>query len=146
MAPRLKVFAWSDGFHTFTVAASSRPKALEAWGASQDLFKSGLASEVDEGPEREAALATPGEVIRSNVAVDPGQVEKAPRRTETAAAKKARARKLDLRGQLEALETETADKVAQLQAERDEIERNIAESQRQAAGKRESLKRALSKL
>lgn len=42
MAARLKLFEWSDGFHTFTVAASSRPKALVAWGSGQDLFATGL--------------------------------------------------------------------------------------------------------
>ncbi len=45
MAPRLKVFEWSDGFHRFTVAAASRPKALAAWGIHQDIFASGLARE-----------------------------------------------------------------------------------------------------
>ncbi|MBJ7319248.1 MAG: hypothetical protein JHC96_10650 [Brevundimonas sp.] len=63
MAPRLKVFTWSDGFHAFTVAASSRPKALEAWGAKQDLFATGLASQLSGGPDHDAALAAPGEVI-----------------------------------------------------------------------------------
>jgi hypothetical protein len=42
----LKVFSWSDGFHAFTVAASSRPKALAAWGMSRDIFKDGLAHEI----------------------------------------------------------------------------------------------------
>lgn len=40
MAQKLKVFTWSDGFHAHTVAVSSRPKALAAWGVSQDIFKS----------------------------------------------------------------------------------------------------------
>jgi hypothetical protein len=70
MAAKLKVFTWSDGFHAFTVAVSSRPKALNAWGIGQDLFKSGLAHEVDSGPARDAALAAPGEVIQTGEAVD----------------------------------------------------------------------------
>nr|WP_314435032.1 hypothetical protein [uncultured Brevundimonas sp.] len=45
MAPRLKVFRWSDGFHAYSVAVSSRPKALSAWGSGQDLFATGLAAE-----------------------------------------------------------------------------------------------------
>jgi len=63
MAPRLKLFEWSDGFRTFTVAASSRPKALAAWGSGQDLFATGLAKEVDESTDADAAKASPGTVI-----------------------------------------------------------------------------------
>ena len=85
MAKRLKVFTWSDGFHAFTVAASSRPKALQAWGSRQDLFATGLASELDGGPDYEAALAAPGEVIERGLIIDVGEIGKA------AAPKKARA-------------------------------------------------------
>ncbi len=63
MAPRLKLFEWSDGFHTFTVATSSRPKALAAWGSGQDLFATGLAKEVDDSPDADAAKASPDTVI-----------------------------------------------------------------------------------
>lgn len=76
---RLKVFTWSDGFHAFTVAASSRPKALEAWGVEQDLFKSGLAQEVHDGPDHAAALKAPGEVIERGLAVDVGKAAPARR-------------------------------------------------------------------
>jgi len=69
MAPRLKLFEWSDGFHTFTVAASSRPKALAAWGSSQDLFATGLAKEIDESPDADAAKASPGTVIERKLDV-----------------------------------------------------------------------------
>lgn len=73
MATKLKVFTWSDGFHAFTVAASSRPKALAAWGVDQDLFKTGLAHEAEEGPDREAALAAPGAVILRALVLDIGK-------------------------------------------------------------------------
>lgn len=69
MAPRLKLFEWSDGFHVFTVAASSRPKALAAWGSSQDLFATGLAKEVDNSPDAEVAKASPGTVIERKLDV-----------------------------------------------------------------------------
>lgn len=69
MAPRLKLFEWSDGFHTFTVAASSRPKALGAWGSGQDLFATGLAKEIDDSPDGEAAKASPGTVIERKLDV-----------------------------------------------------------------------------
>lgn len=77
MAGQLKVFTWSDGFHAFTVATSSRPKALEAWGSKQDLFATGLASQLSGGPDYEAALASPGEVIERGVAIDVGKIGKA---------------------------------------------------------------------
>lgn len=69
MAPRLKLFEWSDGFHVFTVAASSRPKALAAWGSSQDLFATGLAKEVVDSPDAEVATASPGTVIERKLDV-----------------------------------------------------------------------------
>ncbi|VXB63747.1 hypothetical protein [Brevundimonas sp. G8] len=77
MAPKLKVFTWSDGFHAFTVAASSRPKALDAWGSKQDLFATGLASQLSDGPDYEAALASPGDVITRGLAIDVGKIGKA---------------------------------------------------------------------
>ena len=79
MAAKLKVFSWSDGFHAFTVAASSRSKALAAWGMSQDIFKSGLAREVTEGAAYDAALKSPGEVIQTGEAVEVGAIEAAPK-------------------------------------------------------------------
>ena len=74
MAAKLKVFTWSDGFHAFTVATSSRPKALEAWGSKQDLFATGLASQLSGGPDYEAALASPGEVVERGLAIDVGKI------------------------------------------------------------------------
>jgi len=64
MAARLKVFSWSNGIDAFTVATTSRPRALEAWGMEQDIFKDGLAHQIDEGPDHEAALKSPGKVIK----------------------------------------------------------------------------------
>lgn len=64
MAPRLKVFVTSDGLTDYVVAASSKPKALAAWGSHQDLFKTGLAHETDDAALVKAATAQPGEVLR----------------------------------------------------------------------------------
>ncbi len=77
MAAKLKVFTWSDGFHAFTVATTARPKALEAWGSKQDLFATGLASQLSGGPDYEAALASPGEVVERGLAIDVGKIGKA---------------------------------------------------------------------
>ncbi|MGA0544120.1 hypothetical protein ACO2Q1_02470 [Brevundimonas sp. VNH65] len=73
----MKVFRWSDGFHAYSVAVSSRPKALDAWGSDQDLFATGLASEIKDGPDFDAAIAAPGKVIRRAESVDIGKIEKA---------------------------------------------------------------------
>lgn len=77
MAAKLKVITWSDGFHAFTVATSSRPKALDAWGSKQDLFATGLASQLTGGPDYEATLASPGEVIERGLTIDVGKIGKA---------------------------------------------------------------------
>ena len=71
MAPRLKVFVTTNGLTQYAVATSSKAKALAAWGTKQDLFKEGMASETNEAPLVQAALARPGEVVtRSVVDVD----------------------------------------------------------------------------
>ena len=63
MAPRLKTFITSDGLTEYIVAASSKPKALAAWGVRQDLFKEGRAHETDDPELVKLAEAAPGEVI-----------------------------------------------------------------------------------
>jgi hypothetical protein len=68
---RLKVFTWSDGLHAYSVAATSRPKALEAWGIGRDIFADGTAREITDGEDHDAALARPGEVIRRPLPIDP---------------------------------------------------------------------------
>lgn len=103
MAPRLKVFTWSNGFHAFSIATSSRPKALKAWGSKQDLFASGLASELSGGPDHDAALASPGEVIERVLAVEIGKIGKAAQPRRASASDTARKQKLM------ALETRLAD-------------------------------------
>jgi hypothetical protein len=72
--PRLKVFTWSDGLHAYTVAASSRAKALAAWGFSRDLFKTGEAQEITAGGDHDRALANPGEMIERGLKVDVGKI------------------------------------------------------------------------
>ena len=68
---KLKVFRTAAGFDDAFVAAPSRKAALEAWGASTDLFSAGIAEEVrdpesgsSEAKAAKAALANPGEVVR----------------------------------------------------------------------------------
>lgn len=61
---KLKVFRTPIGFHDAYVAAPSQKAALEAWGASSNLFAGGAAEQVDDPKLMKAALDRPGEVIR----------------------------------------------------------------------------------
>lgn len=94
MAAKLKVFTWSDGFHAFTVATPSRPKALEAWGSKQDLFATGLARPLTGGPDYDAALAAPGEVVARGLAIDVGKIGKV-KRVKTRGPSKAKAARIE---------------------------------------------------
>lgn len=108
MARKLKVFTWSDGLHDYTVATTSRAKALEAWDVGRDLFKDGTATEVLEGAGHDAAVAAPDTVITQSASgLDAAlkSLPKAPRGPSKA--EKARAEKLaGLRADLEAVEDE----------------------------------------
>ncbi|HEX8470165.1 MAG TPA: hypothetical protein VF633_03550, partial [Brevundimonas sp.] len=113
---KLKVFTWADGFHAFTVAASSKPKALAAWGIGADIFKSGLASEITEGADFDAALASPGEVIERGLSIDVGKITRAakPKPVSNKAREDVRALEADL----DALDLSQAAEVAELDARR----------------------------
>lgn len=144
MAPRLKAFTWSDGFHSWTVAVSSRPKALKAWKVEQDLFKTGLAQEAGEGPDREAALADPGTVIKSGLAIDPDDIKPAkadPRRAERTAARKKAA---DIRARIAALDEKLETDLAPLRDERDRLTAEIEALEAKADKARAALQSKLS--
>ena len=113
---RLKVFSWSDGFHAFTVAASSRPKALAAWGMSRDIFKDGLAREIQSGSDYDAAVAAPGEVIQRSEAIDKGKLGKRPKTRKSAAPSAADKKRKALEAQVEALDEEWKEAQADLDA------------------------------
>jgi len=101
---KLKVFTWADGFHAFTVAASSRPKALAAWGIERDIFKDGLASELTSGPDYDAARASPGAVIQRGLAIDPGKISRAAKPKAKPVSNKAREAVKALEADLETLD------------------------------------------
>jgi hypothetical protein len=146
MARKLKVFCYSDGFHSWTVAAPSRAKALEAWGVKRDLFKDGSAKEIDIGPDREAALAAPGELIERGLAVDIGKVERtaAPKaKAKPASDAKARARVEALEAELAALDEAQAEETQALEAERAALDRRAGELARRQAKARNELKAKL---
>lgn len=60
----LKVFRTAIGFHDAYVAAPSMKAALEAWGASRNLFASGAAERVTDEKLAAPALAKPGMVLK----------------------------------------------------------------------------------
>ena len=64
MPRKLKVFRTPTGFHDAYVAAPSRKAALEAWGATADLFARGSAEEIIDARLMAEPLKRPGEVIR----------------------------------------------------------------------------------
>lgn len=64
MPRKLKVFRTPTGFHDAYVAAPSRKAALEAWGATADLFARGSAEEITDARLMAEPLKHPGEVIR----------------------------------------------------------------------------------
>ena len=140
MAPRLKVFVTSDGLTDYVVAASSKPKALAAWGSHQDLFKTGLAHETDDRALVKAATAQPGEVLRRPAG---GTGALAKLKTPKAAAKpagpsKAALKKVaDLEAALDRLDATQAAALAKLEAERAAVDEKIARLQADQAAERE---------
>lgn len=138
---RLKVFSWSDGFHAFTVAASSRPKALEAWGMRRDIFKDGLAKELDGGPDYEAAMAAPGEVIQRGEAIDRGRLGKRPKPLRATAPSAAEKKRKALEAEVERLDQAWAE----TQADFDAREAALAKARDAADGAHRKSREALMK-
>ena len=144
---RLKVFSWSNGFHRFTVATTSKPKALEAWGLTQDIFKTGLAAEDPHSPDADVALARPGEVVQRGEAVDVGEVAPAPRKAGKAKApsKPKGPSPADLK-RVAKLEAELEGLDARYDAGLADLDRKRAELEGKAADLREAHRKARAEL
>ena len=144
MAPRLKVFTWSDGFHCHPVAVSSRAKALAAWGVKQDLFKSGMARELTAGPDYDAAMASPGEVLRRGEAIDIGKISRTARPRKRSGPTQAQAAKVKaLERDLEALDVAWQAEAAALEKKRKALEVEIRRAGQQYERARDALGRRL---
>ena len=150
MAARLKVFVTSDGLTDHVVAASSRPKALAAWGAHQDLFKTGGARETTDPELVKAALARPGEVLRR--AADTPDIPqptprppkpKGPSKADLARIARAKMRLADLRAAhdraLAGFEAARAGLEAQARAEAARFDIDLAKAEAALAKAREML-------
>jgi hypothetical protein len=141
MAAKLKVFVTSDGLTDYVVAATSRPKALAAWGSHQDLFKTGIAHETDDPALAKAARAQPGEVLRRAAGSRaPLARMKVPKREpeKPKGPSKAQLRRIaDLEAKLAAADEAQARALADLDAKREALETKHARA-------REKLEAALS--
>lgn len=153
MAARLKVFVTSDGLTDYVVAATSRPKALAAWGVHQDLFKTGEARETQDTKLVEAAVAQPGAVLRRSAGAP--DLPRAPPKGKSKGPSKAQLDRLareqseldDLRVRHARARDALAAKRAALEAEdaRQEaaFERDLARAQARLATARAAVDRAL---
>jgi len=70
MPKKLKTYQTSLGFFDQAIAAPSMKAALEAWGASSNLFHQGAAKETDDPDIVAATMAKPGVVLRRPVGSD----------------------------------------------------------------------------
>ena len=144
MARKPKVFVFSDGFHAWTVATTSRAKAIEAWGLERDPFEIGAAEEVEKGPDYDAALKAPAQVIKRGLSVDVGEVKRqprAPKKKTPSRAERERVRKLE--AEVEALaETQAADR-AELEHRRQALDKEAATLEGAQAKAREALEKKL---
>lgn len=150
MARALKVFTWSDGFHRYTVAETSRVKALAAWETDRDLFKEGVAEEAPEAPDAKAALAAPGAVIRRaegglKSAVDRLPKPKAKKVDDRAEAKRKRAL-AEAEAALDAAETEQRDAEADLEQRRRGLDAEAVALSGSGAKRRAALEKTIARL
>ena len=70
MPRKLKTYQTSQGFYDLAIAAPSIKAALEAWGASSNLFHQGFAKEAEDSKVIAAAMEKPGIVLRRPVGSD----------------------------------------------------------------------------
>lgn len=149
MARASKVFTWSDGFHRYTVAATSRAKALAAWETDRDLFKEGVAQEAPDAPDAKAALAAPGAVIRRAEGGLKSAVEKLPKpkapRTDQAELRRKKAL-ADAEAALKAAETEQHDAEAALERRRRDLDAEAAALSGSWTKRRAELEKAIARL
>ena len=67
MPRKLKTYQTSQGFYDLAIAAPSMKAALEAWGASSNLFHQGFAKKVDDDEVIAATMEKPGVVLQRPV-------------------------------------------------------------------------------
>ncbi|CAN5894459.1 hypothetical protein BH11PSE1_BH11PSE1_31830 [soil metagenome] len=145
MAAKLKVFVTSDGLADYVVAASSRPKALAAWEAHQDLFANGAAHETDDPELMKAALAKPGEVLRRPAKSHalPAALPKTPRPKGPSIADQRKVEEAEQR--LAGVDAEHQETVAEIAAQRATLDAREAEETERYEDTRRAAERDLAK-
>jgi len=146
MARKLKVFAWSDGLHDYTVATTSRAKALEAWDVGRDLFKDGTAKAVETGKAHDAAVAAPETVVTTPAGGLGAALKALPAkaRRKPSKAELARAEALaGLRAQLDTLEDEAEAAEVSFAERRGALDAEEAAATEAFAARRASLEKAI---
>jgi hypothetical protein len=150
MARAPKVFTWSDGFHRYTVAETSRAKALAAWETDRDLFKEGVAQEAPDTPDAKAALAAPGTVIRRAEGGLKSAVEALPKAKPKPKADQAEAKRkqalAEAEAALEAAQTEQRDAGADLERRRRDLDAEAAALSGSWAKRRGVLEQTIARL
>jgi hypothetical protein len=151
MARALKVFTWSDGFHRYTVAETSRAKALAAWETDRDLFKEGVAQEAPDAPDAKAALAAPGAVIRRaegglKSAVDRLPKAKSKPKVDDQAEIERKQALAEAEAALKAAETEQRDAEAELERRRRDLDAEAAALSGSGAKRRSALEKTIARL
>lgn len=142
---KLKVFVTSDGLTDYVVAATSRPKALAAWGVHQDLFKTGQARETDDPDLVAAASARPEEVLRRPAGTRETLAKAKPaKKPKAAAPSKAALKKVaDLEHRLASLEAAHEEALEKLAAERETLDRREALARRNFEAQKRDVEKAL---
>jgi hypothetical protein len=77
VARKLKAYTTSAGFFDLAVAAPSMKAALEAWGATGNLFHQGFARQTDDPKIVAATMARPGVILRRPVGSNGAYTERA---------------------------------------------------------------------
>lgn len=138
---KLKLFKTVIGFHDAYVAAPSQKAALEAWGASTDLFGAGLAERVDDQEVCGAAFDKPGAIVTAKRGTTKEWTERAkttPKRPSKADTEKAKIEK-----RLADLENRHAKAVAALDLQIDSLREKRDSIERKFAADREKLRSEL---
>ena len=134
----LKVYRTPIGFHDAYVAAASQKAALAAWGTTKNLFARGDAEIVDDETLTAEPLANPGKVIKrsrgttaEHVAALPEEVPKSASKTPGPARKPPPPKPRPSRRSLDTAETALAALADRHAQEMADIERRIAELERE---------------
>ena len=138
---KLKLFKTVIGFHDAYVAAPSQKAALEAWGASTDLFSAGLAERIDDPAVCEAAFEKPGTIITAMRGSTREWTERAKAKPNTPS--KADTEKAKIEKRLAGLEMRHSQTMAALDLQIDSLRERRDSVERKFAAERDKLRSRL---